>query len=240
MSCLNFGCLHKFMNILLVEDYDALREVTSEVLSSCGHRVHALASAEDLDEVALRQPYDLAVLDLNLPGEDGLALASRLRRVFPGIGIVMVTVRHTLPDKLAGYEHGADVYLTKPTAPEELCAAIHALGKRMGLLQAPSEVASACRLLLLQASLHTPKGPIALRQPEVAVLQGLALAPQGFLEYWQLLQILDKPVDDVGKAQLEVLVSRLRAKLQALQLPEPGIKSERGRGYRLCFPIQLV
>ncbi len=227
------------MNILLVEDYDALREVTAEVLTAKGHRVHALPSAEALDQVFLRQPLDVAVLDLNLPGEDGLSLARRLREVCPGLGIVMITVRHSLADKLAGYEQGADIYLTKPTEPEELCAAIEALGKRLGVAQDRS-TGMPLRLHLLQASLHTPLGTVALRTPEVTVLQGLALAPEGMLEYWQLLQLLDKPMDEGGKAQLEVLVSRLRRKLLAMGAGEPGIKSERGKGYRLCIAVQIV
>ena len=227
------------MNVLLVEDYDQLRAVTAEVIAAKGHVVHALPSAEALGELVFQQPLDVAVLDLNLPGEDGLSLAQRLYQTCPGIGIVMLTVRHTLADKLAGYERGADVYLTKPCEPEELCAAIEALGRRIRAARAPNREAI-YTLNVSKAQLITPQGVVDLRSAEVLFLQGLALAPEGKLEYWQLIEKLDKPMDEAGKAQLEVLVSRLRQKLQSIGIVEPGIKSERGKGYRLCMPIKMV
>ena len=92
------------LNILVVEDHDALRAVTVEVLRMQGHAVMEAASAEALDELSPERRFDVAVLDLNLPGEDGFSLAARLRKACPGIGIVMVTVRHALDDKLTAYQ----------------------------------------------------------------------------------------------------------------------------------------
>lgn len=119
------------LNIIVVEDHDDLREVTVEALCALGHRVRGLACAEDLDAALRAAPADLLVLDLNLPGEDGISLARRVRGVRPELGIIMVTVRGEIRDKIEGYGSGADLYLAKPTSNEELEAAIAALARRL-------------------------------------------------------------------------------------------------------------
>ena len=225
------------LQLLVVEDHLALLDVTVDTLAAQGHEVIGLASAEAVDELPLHFVPDIAVLDLNLPGEDGLHLAQRLRQVQPDIGIVMVTARNALVHKLAGYEHGADIYLTKPTEPEELCAAVQALAQRLrrhALMQPVVFTLFAATELL-----QTPHGDITLRASEVALLHALALAPAHTLAIWQALDKLNKPVDEQGKAQLEVLVSRLRGKLVAHGAPVMPIRAVRGRGYRLCMPLQI-
>ncbi len=119
------------LNIIVVEDHDDLREVTVEALQGLGHRVRGLACAEALDAALRAAPADLLVLDLNLPGEDGISLARRVRVVRPELGIIMVTVRAQVRDKIEGYGSGADLYLAKPTSIEELEAAIKALARRL-------------------------------------------------------------------------------------------------------------
>lgn len=226
------------LNILVVEDHDGLRDVTVEILGAQGHVVTGLDCAEAVAELPASWKCDIAILDLNLPGEDGLALASRLRTMQPGIGIVMVTVRHALDEKLAGYEHGADLYLTKPTAPEELCAAVQALARRIGLT---ASIPVADFVLDMPARvLRTPAGSIGLRSSEASVLHALARAPEQLLEAWQLLLILEKPDDTQGKAQLEVLISRLRGKLTRHGAPSNVLRAERGKGYRLCLALKLI
>lgn len=119
------------LKLLVVEDHLALLEVTVETLAEQGYEVIGLPSAEAIDELPDHLVADIAVLDLNLPGEDGLSLAQRLSQIQPSIGIIMVTARRALEQKLAGYGCGADVYLTKPIAPEELCATVKALAQRL-------------------------------------------------------------------------------------------------------------
>ncbi|WP_037472433.1 response regulator transcription factor [Simplicispira psychrophila] len=225
------------IQLLVVEDHLALLDVTVDVLAAQGYEVIGISSAEAIDELPAYFVADIAILDLNLPGEDGLSLARRLRQIQPRIGIIMVTARHTLAHKLAGYEHGADIYLTKPTQPEELCATVQALAQRLhhsGTLQ-PSAFALDTAAELLK----TPLGDLALRTSEAVLLHALVLAPQRTLEIWQALEKLNKPIDEQGKAQLEVLVSRLRGKLLAHGAPANPIRPLRGRGYRLCMPLQV-
>ena len=227
------------LHLLLVEDHDILREVMAEILAAAGHYVLGVGSAEAIDELPAGFNFDIAVLDLNLPGEDGLALAARLRRVHPGVGIIMVTARYTLDAKLAGYAHGADLYLTKPTEPQELCAAVLALARRLTPRTHDSSPGS-FTLVLKTRVLQTPKGPLPLRGAEAALLQGLALAPEQSLEHWQFLACLGKDMDAQGKTQLEVLVSRLRTKLVAHGSPANPLQAVRGRGYRLAMALQLA
>lgn len=227
------------LNILLVEDHSPLRAVTTEVLEGQGHIVWGVSSAEEVDELSSRGKWQVAVLDLNLPGEDGLSLAKRLRSYCPSIGIVMVTARHSLRDKVVGYQQGADIYLTKPTDPDELCAAVAALGRRLQPAMIDRENTLLC-LDLSSATLSTPLGPLVLRFSEVRVLYALATAPEGTLAHWELLELLHKDLGDQGKAQLEVLMSRLRRKLLAMGVGAPVLKAERGRGYRLCVGLKIT
>ena len=223
------------IQLLVVEDNLALLDVTVDVLAAQGHEVIGITSAEGIADLPIHFAADIAVLDLNLPGEDGLQLAQRLRQVQPGIGIIMVTARNTLAHKLSGYEHGADMYLTKPTEPEELCAAVQALAQRLSHSSAPATF----RLNTATVQLSTPQGEIALRRTEAALLHALALAPANTLASWQALEKLNKPFDEQGKAQLEVLVSRLRSKLVAQGAPAMPIRALRGQGYQLCMPLQI-
>lgn len=119
------------LNIVLVEDHDLLRTVTASVLTEAGHKVLALSCAEEVDEAISGMSPDLYILDLNLPGEDGISLARRIRRSHPRVGIIMTTVRAEVADRLDGYESGADIYLPKPTDPTELLAAAVALARRL-------------------------------------------------------------------------------------------------------------
>ena len=225
------------IKLLVVEDHLALLDVTVETLVASGHDVIGIDSAESLDQLPAHFVADIAVLDLNLPGESGLSLARRLRRIQPRIGIIMVTALHALEHKLAGYEHGADLYLTKPTAPEELCAAVLALAQRLrssAAIEAPAFTLDTATYLL-----HTPQGELVLRSTESTLLHALALAPDHTLEVFEALERLEKPVDVQGKTQLEVLISRLRSKLVAHGAPALPIRAVRGKGYRLCMPLRI-
>lgn len=228
------------MNVLLVEDNDALREVTVEVLQSAGYRVLALSCAEELDREVSLSPFSVAVLDLNLPGENGLSLATRLRAIYPYIAIVIMTIRDLLEDKLLGYDLGADLYLTKPTDPQELCAAVGALGRRLNTFALAEAHEAAWWLDLERKRLYTPTGAhTSLRDTEALVLHALLLAPNGFLEHWQLLELFRKPLDDRGKGQLEALMSRLRRKLHAHGVPCQALRAIRRMGYRLDLPLRI-
>lgn len=223
------------LNVLVIEDNDELRDLTVEVLTSAGHRVRAVDCAEAVPELGGR--VDLVVLDLNLPGEDGLALAQRLRGTQPDIGIVMVTARGLTVDRLQGYGHGADVYLTKPVAFDELLATIAALGRRLQPHQ-PEQ-----RLQLQAATLQlmgVDGQVVSLNAAEANLLTAFSLAADSRLETWQLLDLPDSPVAQDPKAALELRLVRLRKKLEQAGAPSGSIKALRGWGYQLCVPLRIV
>ncbi len=224
---------HPTLSLLLVEDHLALREMLTESLQENGHAVHAFESAEavlaDIDKCQI----DIAILDLNLPGEDGLYLAERLRRQLPGLAIIMLTVRNAVADKLAGYESGADIYLPKPVVPEELNAAIKALSRRIGPKQTADIQFNATRGELT----NTRNQSVSLTEEETRLLIALAQAPHNKLEFWQLAETLQLDLDSLSlRTNLEKRISRLRQKLAQLEQPATAIKAIRGFGYRLIEP----
>jgi DNA-binding response OmpR family regulator len=224
------------LNIIVVEDHDALREVTVEALHAMGHTVVGIDCAEKLDDEYAALIPDLLVIDLNLPGEDGISLARRIRAAQPDAGIIMVTARAKIGDKLTGYESGADLYLTKPTSPEELGAAVQALARRIK----GSALHSAYRLHLSAQILHGPQGEAPLSPQETAMLAAFARAPAGRLESWQLIELSGKTEAKFTKGALEVQIVRLRKKLSYAGLDKQALKSIRGWGYQLCARVTLV
>ena len=232
------------MNIVVVEDNHDLRDALVELLREQGHRVTGLSCAEDLDDEGGQAAIDLLVVDLNLPDEDGLSLARRMRHAQPGLRILMMTSRHTVSDKVRGYESGADIYLTKPMNQEEFSAAVQALGRQLQLqlqLQpAPDRDAGRPLLRIRVESLQAsgPNGTVGLNAGEVALLCGLARATGQRLAHWQLLALMGQ--GDASLAKLAVWITRLRQKLIDLGLPEPALQAIRGEGYRLCLTTELL
>lgn len=222
------------MNILVVEDHDDLRDATVFALSAKGHVVRGVACAEEIDdELGVFRP-DLLVLDLNLPGEDGLSVARRMRAADPAIGIIMVTARDTPKDVMQGYGSGADIFVAKPTSPDELDAAIRALARRLAPAK-PAAVALNTQLLQLKGS----RGAVDVSSLESNMLVCLARARDARLETWQLLELSGRNVDDQEKRALAVQIVRLRKKLVEVGAPEPTLKAIRGTGYQLCVAIEI-
>ena len=225
------------LNIVVVEDHDALREVTVEALRGEGHHVAGVDCAEALADQLGVMPVDLMVVDLNLPGEDGISLTRRVRRAQPDIGIIMVTARGQPAEKMEGYASGADIYLTKPTSLGELSAAIQALSRR---LKRCAPVDTALRLDLGKLSLAGREEEVGLTAYEAAVLCAFVRAPGQRLENWQLIELLSKSEADYSKARLEVQIFRLRRKLTQAGAGIAPVKVLRLVGYQLCVPIMVL
>ena len=124
------------LNIVVVEDNDDLRDLTCQVLTNEGHRAMGLSCAEELEDMAGGEPADIFLIDINLPGESGISLSKRIRQAQPFVGIIIISARTDLDDKVIGYDSGADVYLPKPVAMEELLAAVSAVQRRIDQSQA--------------------------------------------------------------------------------------------------------
>jgi len=208
-------------------------------LRSQGHSVSAYESAESALDQSHAGDFDLALLDLNLPGEDGLYLAEKLRMQSPNIGIIMLTVRNNIADKLMGYQSGADIYLPKPVSPEELNAAIQAVCRRIPQLNTKH-----LTLYFTTNQLANPtseKGTLSLSDEESRLLSILSQAPQQQLEIWELAENLNLDLDsNTLRSTLEKRVSRLRKKLTQLDQPPSSIKFMRDYGYKLTINIDIV
>ncbi len=226
----------KALNILVVEDYDVLREAMVRTLTRAGHRVLGVGLAEDVDDLPMGCPPDLYVIDLNLPGEDGLSLARRIRASAPHTKIVLATARTATADRVAGYGAGADMYLSKPVDPDELVAIADSVSQR--LLAAYSEVGQRLVLTSQELVLEGPQGRALLTPSELSLLAALARAPDHFLEHWQVVRHLG-PDAALSKDSQEVRMGRLRKKLLACGATAPAIKAIRGYGYRLLCSIEV-
>jgi DNA-binding response OmpR family regulator len=230
------------LNILVVEDHDDLRDSLVELLQTQGHQVLGLNCAEELDDGLGTRLADVLIVDLNLPGEDGFSLAKRFRLAHPQAGIIMVTARHKIADKVRGYDSGADIYLPKPVDPEELLAAVSAVSRKLpshNTAQNASAVARPLTLSVMSLRLDGALGSEKLSDAEVAVITALSRAPSHRLELWQLLQTLGMSLDDNSKSSLEVRIVRLRKKLIAVGADKNCIRNIRHVGYQLCVPIEI-
>lgn len=224
------------LNIAVIEDNDELRETMLEALSGMGHRAIGLDSAEALVDQAAGSTLDLLLVDINLPGEDGLSLTRRLRAVQPKAGIIIVTGRNGAADRALSFGSGADIYLAKPVSAEELTAAVTTLSRRL-LGSAGSET---LRLDLQRLQLSGPRGTTRLTRPEATLLAAFARAPDQSLETWQILEIFDQLGRAFNRGNLSVTVFRLAARLKEAGAAPPPIKAIRNWGYRLIEPLFLV
>jgi len=224
------------MNIIVVEDHDTLREVTVNTLRNKGHHVIGLESAEALPEQKQVGCVDIMLIDINLPGENGLSLTKRLRHIYPEVGIIIISANQLASQKMQGYDSGADIYLTKPASLDEINAAIQALSRR--LKREPASANTSIRLHLQTLELKHGDTAVKVNQQEANLLHALLLAPDQRLETWQLLELLSHEQLEYSKASLEVLIVRLRKKLMLhAASPDNPIRSLRNYGYQLCLQM---
>lgn len=224
------------IKIVLVEDNDDLRDLLAREISRAGFDVQSASCAEDLDDAAAITAFDVLILDINLPGENGLEIARRYKHSNPNIYIIMLTARVGTEDKVVGYEAGADIYLSKPVASVELIAAINSVGRRLqSQLHIDSEVVLNVREMTL-----TGDAVIELNRQETSILKALSESPHGNLPYYRLLELCGEDVNATSKATLEVRIVRLRKKMAEIGVEGKPIRAIRGEGYQLLRRIKIV
>lgn len=226
------------LHILIVEDNDSLREATQELLVKDGHQVTAVSSAEEVDDTPTRDVPDLYLIDVNLPSENGFSLAERIRKSHPAAGIVLMTARGQLQDRLLGYNCGADNYLVKPVEQAELLVCIQNLARR---LKSEKQAEVAGLVLDAQAlNLHGPADSVALTYPESLLLTAMTRAVGQKLERWQAMQLIDAKDKGLSPANLEMRISALRKKMDSCGAPADAIRTIRGFGYALSCRVKIV
>lgn len=218
--------------ILVVDDDPGIREVLCDYLVQHGYVASGAASAAEMDRALAAQAPDLIVLDLMMPGEDGLSVCRRLSGKGPPI--VMLSAMGGDTDRIIGLELGADDYLAKPCNPRELLARIRAVLRRPRE-DSPTDTASLSfagwRLDLMRRELTRPDGAIiSLSAGEFALLRAFVDSPGRVLTRDQLLERARGTDSDVFDRAMDVQISRLRRKLDdgsGLEL----IQTLRGEGY---------
>jgi DNA-binding response OmpR family regulator len=221
---------------LVVEDDPDIVELVSLYLTKEGFQVDAIGDGRAALAEVRATPYDLLILDLQLPGMDGLTLCAEVRRSGAGrrIPVVMLTARGDETDRVVGLEMGADDYIVKPFSPKELVARVRALFRRLD--QAPAEEATPLRLgeLEVDTARHVVKwagAPVRLTAKEFALLVALAQARGRVLSRQQLLEDVWGYTYAEGTRTVDVHVRRLREKIPGLAASIVTVKS---LGYRLA------
>lgn len=215
--------------IFVIEDDRTLAELLQIALRHEGHEVHVEGSGR-LD--AIDDTYDLVLLDLTLPEEDGLELARRVRAAYD-LPIIMVTARGGLGDKVAGFDAGADDYVTKPFSFEELSARVRALLRRTGRGMTRLEM-GALTLDLEQRRVHWQGAPVDLTPREFDLLAALARRPG---RVYTRQELVDRVwgFEFSGESNVvDVTIGRLREKLA--DRTHALIVAVRGVGYTLKQP----
>ena len=223
--------------IMVIEDYQILQDTICKVLGEDGHVVVGVAMAEDVDDAPVRFVPDLYIVDINLPGENGVSLAARIRRSQPDVGIVIVSARNAVVDRIDGYSSGANAYLTKPISLDELRAVVAGFAQR--LVGADGEKENSITLRAMAMEMVGSVSSVRVTKAELVVLSAFSRSAQQSLEHWQVAAHLGYE-EELSKENLEVKVGRLRKKLISCGAPAPAIQSIRGVGYRLCVPVRVV
>ena len=204
--------------ILVVDDDRRLRDLLTRYLGEQGFSVKAVENAEAMDRALARELYDLIVLDLMMPGEDGLAACRRLRGGGNAIPIIMLTAKGDDVDRIVGLEMGADDYLPKPFNPRERVARIHAVLRRRppaappGAPSSEAETASFGRIVLNLAtrSMQRDGQDVPLTTGEFALLKTLVQHPRQPLSRDKLMELARGREYEVFDRSIDVQISRLR------------------------------
>jgi DNA-binding response OmpR family regulator len=235
------------VHVLVVDDDADVRQMIVDYLGDNDIRTTALPDGRDVNRIMAEDVIDLLILDLKLPGEDGMQIVRRLRDD-SNLPIIMLSGRRDEADRVMGLELGADDYLTKPFSPRELLARIRALLRRARAQQTVADGLARVRayrfagwvLNVRLRRLTTPIGEaVALTNNEFNLLAAFLAAPQRVLTREQLLDMSRLHNDEVYDRAIDVQVGRLRRKLEA----EDGmsfIRTERGAGYAFTAEVEAV
>jgi two-component system response regulator PhoP len=224
------------MRILLIEDDERLVESLGAQLRDSGYALDVSADGVEGLYVGEEFPVDLAIIDLGLPGLNGLEVIRRLReggREFP---ILILTARSDWQDKVEGLEAGADDYLTKPFQVEELMARINALLRRAGGHARPKVQLGPISVDLSAQRVFRDGEEIELTTYEYKVLNYLVMHPGEVVTKTDLSEHIYEEDADRDSNVIEVFIGRLRRKLDPDGSLGP-IETLRGRGYRLALPV---
>jgi two-component system alkaline phosphatase synthesis response regulator PhoP len=221
--------------VLVVDDAPEIVRIVRDYLEHAGFSVLTAANGPDALRVARVQRPDLIVLDLGLPGRDGLDVTRDLRRE-SGVPIVMLTARTDETDKLVGLELGADDYVTKPFSARELVARVRAVLRRAQVAAVPADHvrAGAIEIDVPRMSVAVAGRPIELTASEFALLLAMARQPGRVFTRAQLLDALHGEAFDAYERAIDAHVKNIRRKIEPDPREPRYILTVFGVGYRLA------
>ncbi len=227
-------------HVVVVDDEQEVRELIRDYLARHGFAVSIADGGPAMRAILAERPANLVILDLRMPGEDGLTLARYLRAQGP-VGIIMVTASSDTIDKVVGLEMGADDYISKPFDPRELLARVRSVLRRMELSAQPGDVTATmghevrmgkCILNLDSGKLYDLTGDeVTLTAMELDLLRAFAERPNRILSRDMLLDLAHNKDMEAFDRSIDIRIMRLRRKLEE----DPGkpqvLKTVRGQGY---------
>lgn len=237
--------MNSIPHILVVDDHRDIRELLARYLKEQGLRVSLAASGEELRRIVKTQLPDLVLLDIMMPGEDGLSLCRFLREHHPALPVILVTARGEDMDRILGLEIGADDYVSKPFNPRELLARIKAVLRRSQTLPETREPEEGKKLGFAEWVLDTDRRSLFVQNPQNTGLLEVALStaefrllmvflhhPRRVLSRDQLLDLTAGREAQAFDRAIDNQVSRLRRKIEQDSKNPLLIKTVWGGGYQ--------
>ena len=235
--------------VLVVDDDSDIRELVVDYLNSAGYRATGAANGKAMRAYLAHHQVELVVLDVMMPGDDGLMLCRELRSDrHQNLPVLMLTARSDDADRILGLEMGADDYLVKPFVARELLARIKAILRRYRALPPNLQITDAGRLIafgrwqLDTAARHLIDDDglvVALSGAEYRLLRGFLDHPQRVLNRDQLLSLTQGRDAELFERSIDLLVSRLRQRLSDDAREPAYIKTVRSEGYVLAMPVEI-
>jgi DNA-binding response OmpR family regulator len=219
------------MRILLVEDDAMIAEGVQTMLRAEGYIVDWAADGKLADAALSAEHFDLVLLDLGLPGKDGIEVLRRLRARGKNLPVIIMTARDAVEDKIKGLDAGADDYIVKPFDVDELAARIRSALRRSAGLAEPEIVIRDVRIHPVNKQITRGGQPVQLSAREYAIVEALMLRPGAILSRAQLEERMYGWGDEIGSNAVEVHVHGIRRKLG-----EDFIQNVRGVGYFIPKP----
>ncbi len=231
-------------SILLVEDDSEINQLITQYLEKHEMDVVAVSNSEAMDQALSSRAFDLLLLDLNLPGEDGFSICRRVRAQ-QALPIIIVTAKAEDVDKILGLEMGADDYVVKPFNSRELLARIRAVLRRAdaqnrvgATLPRQTYHFAGWRMELLSREVVSPTGiKVAMTGAEFDLLHALCENPNRVLTRDQLINLTHGPTSGPFERSVDVLISRLRQKLEKDPKNPAVILTVRSEGYMFAASV---
>jgi len=227
--------------ILVVDDDSDVRWMAERYLTKHGFEVETAPDGARMREMVAERSFDLVILDITMPGEDGLSLARFLRERHEPVAIVMLTASGEVVDRVVGLEIGADDYVTKPCDPRELLARVKSVLRRTGKSRAGPETSGTgpnrvrfglCELdLESQKLIGADQAEIPITRMEFDLLKAFAENPNKVLSRDRLLDLAHNRDWDPYDRSIDIRITRIRKKIELDPSKPQVVKTVRGTGY---------